>query len=118
MYPDVVAGRGLEGLEETPIGRDVFGRCCWKGRQLEGLNPDGDRKGRQLEGIWVRRDGPGRCCWKRIGRDGDWKGWIQMGIGREIDWKGCGMGCCLFRLMMLLLVALINYVIVFVDCSG
>ena len=47
----------------------------WKGRRVEGLDPDRDLKGHRLEGT--------------LDPDGDWKGrLIQIGIGRDVNWKG------------------------------
>ena len=72
-------------LEGTSIGS---GRCCWtdwNGRIVMDDGPD------VVDG---RDVGSRCCCWKGIGRDGDWKGWIQTSIGRvgrDVDWKGC---CC------------------------
>ena len=84
VNPDVVARGGLEGL-------DLDGD--WKGRQLGGLDPDGDWMGQGLEeldpDVLAGRglEESGRCCWNGIGRirtlllEGGWKGLIQRGIG-------------------------------------
>ena len=67
---------------------------------MEGLDPDGDWKGHQLEGTnpdivagrdvgwkdWIRmgvgRDESGHCRWKRIGRVGPGRGIEETLIGR------------------------------------
>ena len=85
--------------------------CCWKGI---GRDVVAGRAGRNVDWKerWFRTllllivlidavvvdSSNRRCCWTLIGRvgsgwglegtslmDGDWKGWIRMGIGRQLE---------------------------------
>ena len=121
LDPDVVAGRGLEGLDPDGVGRDVSCKGWIRMLLLEGL--EGTSIGRGLEGTSI---GSGCCCWKgwkgrrSEGLDVDWKGWIRTllleglegtpigrvgrrlegldpdvaagRVGRDVNWKGIGSG--------------------------